>query len=155
MLTACSGGEADYGKTITDHLMSKAMTGKGYAVEILDLEELAPVTVADSIAILRSGFEDDRNGKVEHSRGVLALARMLPEGSDRRNREAALQRTIDSLEAVPIPAFYGDAPPERLLAIPVRCRYTVSIPGAPSVTETFDFWLSPDGNTVLCREKTR
>jgi hypothetical protein len=154
MLTACLSGGTDYGKTITDHLMSKVPTG--YKVEILRLEKLAPVTVADSITILRSEFENDRNGKVEHTRGVMALARMLPESPNRQNREKALYHTIDSLESLLVPRFYENVSTNKVLAVPVRCRYSVFVPGAPSaVTETFDFWLTPDGRRVIYQRKSK
>ncbi len=156
LLAACSGGKADYGKTITDHLMSKVPTNGGYSVEILDIEELPPVTVADSITILRNAFEEERKGRVEHTQGVMALARMLPEGAERQKREAALQHTIDSLVSVPVPVFYGDAPPDSVLAVSVRCRYSVSIPGTPAaLTETFDFGLTPGGDAVLYQRKSK
>jgi hypothetical protein len=152
ILTTCLGSKADYGNTINDHLMSKAPAG--YFVEILDLEELSPVTVANSIALRQTEFEDDRDGKIKHFQGVMSLAGMLPEGADRQRREEALQHKIDSLENAPVPAFYDGAPADKVLAIPVRCRYSVSIPGAPMpVIETFDFWLSPDEKTVLHQKK--
>ena len=153
---SCSGGRAGYDKTITDYLMSKAPADKGYAVEILDLEELAPVTVADSIAILQAEFEKDRKGKVEHTQGVIALARMLPEGAERQKREQALQHTIDSLENLPVPVMYENVPADKVLALPVRCRYTVSAPGtATPVTETFDFWLTPDAGSVVYQRRAK
>ena len=157
IVTACSGGKADYGKTITEHLMSKVPAGRGYAVEILDIERLPPITVADSIAILRTAFEEERKGDIEHTEGVLSLARMLPEGTPGRlTREEALQRTIDSLKNLPVPVFYGDAPPDKVLALAVRCRYAATVPLVPApVTETFDFWLTPDGDEVLYQRKAK
>jgi hypothetical protein len=155
-LAACTGGGADYGKTITDHLMSKVPEGKGYKVEIHDLEKLSPVTVADSVAILQTGFEEDRKGQIEHIRGVLSLAEMLPSGPERKNRETTLRHRIDSLESLAVPDYYGNTPPGKVLAVVVRCRYSATAPGAPTaVTETFDFWLSPDGSSVMYQRRAR
>ena len=150
MLAACSGGTADYGKTITGHLLSKAPSEKGYKVEILELEKLSPVTAADSIAILRAEFEKDREAKIKHAHGVIDIAALLPDGNEVRHSRIALQQhTIDSLTNLPVPVFYEDTPPGKVLAVVIRCRYSVSADNAPSlVTETFDFWLSPDGSHV-------
>jgi len=154
VLTACSGGGADYGRTITEHLMAKAPAG--YNVEIESVEELAPVTVADSIAIRQAGFENDRRGDIEHFQGVMELARMLPEGADRQRREAQIQRRIDSLENLAVPVFYDDVPADKVLAVPVRCRYVISAVGtSETITETFDFWLTPDGGKVLHQRKAK
>ncbi len=157
LLAACSGGKADYGKTITRHLLSKVPAGRGYAVEILDIERLPPLTVADSIAILQAAFEKDRNDKLNHFSGLMGLVEMLPNGDPfRQNRERAVQNSIDSLEWLSVPKFYNDVPSDRVLALVVRCRYSATIPGAPApVTETFDFWLTPDGDAVLYQRKAK
>jgi hypothetical protein len=155
-LDACTGGGTDYGKTITDHLMAKVPEGRGYEVEIVDLEKLPPVTVADSVAILQTDFEEDRKGRIEHIRGVLSLAEMLPLGPERESREATLRHRIDSLERLAVPDYYGSTPPGKVLAVVVRCSYSATLPGVPAaVTETFDFWLSPDGGSVMYQKRAR
>lgn len=154
VLAACSGGGADYGKTITAHLMAKAPPG--YKVEILSVEELPPVTAADSIVVLQAQFENDRKGDIEHFRGVMTLARMLPEGADRQQREAQLQRKIDSLENLAVPAFYGNVPADKVLTVSIRCQYEISAIGvSETIIETFDFGLTPDGGTVLYQRKAK
>ena len=157
LLAACSGGKADYGKTITEHLLSKVPAGRGYDVEILDIERLPPVTVADSIAVLQAAFEKDRNDKLNHFSGLMGLVEMLPNGDPfRQNREKAVQNSIDSLERLSVPVFYGDVPPDRVLALAVRCWYAATVPLAPRpMTETFDFWLTPDGDEVLYQRKAK
>lgn len=157
LLTACSGGKADYGKTITGHLLSKAPSGKGYEVEILELEKLSAVTVADSVAILRAEFEKDRDAKIEHARGVIDIAAMLPDGNEvKQSRIALQQHAIDSLTNLPVPVYYDDFPPDKVLAVIVRCRYSVSAENSNSpVTETFDFWLSPDGSRVEHQKRAK
>jgi hypothetical protein len=154
MLVACAGGRSHYGRTITDHLMAKAPAG--YSVEIADIEELALLTVADSITIRQAEFEKDREGDIEHYRGVMRLSAMLPDGPDRQRREKALMRSIDSLENLSVPAFYEGVPTGRVLAVPVRCRYVISAVGtSETITETFDFWLTPDGNKVMYQRRSK
>ena len=80
-LAGCAGGKADYSKTISGYLMSKAPAGKGYTIEILSLERLTPITVADSIEILRGQFEDDRMSKIDHANRVQKMINLLPDDS--------------------------------------------------------------------------
>lgn len=156
-LAACTSGKEDYAKTISEYLMSKAPAGKGYTIEILSLEKLTPVTVADSIEILRSQFEDDRMDKIDHARKVQEMINLLPDGSVERQKLTDDQnRTIDSLTNLSAPVFYKDVAAGNVLARPVRCEYSVSADKAiKPITETFDFWLSPDGSVVLYQKRAR
>jgi hypothetical protein len=154
MLVACAGGRSHYGKTITDHLMAKAPAG--YSVEIADIEELVPLTVADSIVILQDEFENNRKEYIERLHGVRSLSAMSPDNAWRIKQEKVLSHSIDSLENVPVPAFYEGVPTGKVLAVPVRCRYVISAVGtSETITETFDFWLTPDGNKVLYQRRSK
>jgi len=66
-----------------------------------------------------------------------------------------MDNRIDSLRNLPPDNLngYDSKNPNDVLALIIRCKYSVVPPGGTTVEETFDFYLSPDGSK--CYGKTR
>lgn len=75
---------------------------------------------------------------------------------DKYNADIArMVARIDSLRNLPPDNLngYDSKNPNDVLALIIRCKYSIVPPGGTTVEETFDFYLSPDGS--YCYGKTR
>ncbi len=152
----------NYEKTITDNLIKGSDTKENLNFKILELNEQGTVTVADSIAYLTEEYKKDN--QLIMSR--IELARKMSEdllSKTKKNSEidkykadiATMNNRIDSLKNLTPDNLqgYDKRKADDVLAVIVRCKYSIQLPGSKAVEETFDFYLSPDGNNFY--RKTR
>lgn len=118
------------------------------------MNEHGTVTVADSIAYLTDEFRKGKQPVISRielakkmSEDLLAQTKKQSD-IDKYNADITVMNTrIDSLKNL-VPdnlQGYDKRNTNDVLAIIVRCKYSVQLSGTPK-EETFDFYLSPDGS---------
>ncbi|NDV84377.1 hypothetical protein [Bacteroides sp. 51] len=154
-----NSSKSNYEKTITGYLLKGSDTKENLNFKIVELNEQGNVTVADSIAYLTDEFRKDKQPVISRielakkmSEDLLAQTKKQSD-IDKYNADIAVMNTrIDSLKNL-VPdnlQGYDKRNTSDVLAIIVRCKYSVQLSGTPK-EETFDFYLSPDGSK--CYEK--
>ena len=157
IIVSCGSNTSDkaYETTITDYLLKDSYTKDNLNFKIIEIEEVGQITIADSIDYLTDEFRKDKQFTID--RVTLAKGtteKLLSKTVTTHNHEkyiadiAIMNRRIDSLQNLKPDNLqdYESRNAGDVLAKIVRCKYTITIPGAASVEETFDFFLSPDGN---------
>ena len=152
-----------YEKTITNYLLKGSDTKENLNFKILELNEQGTVTVADSISYLTDEFRKDKQLIISRIELALKMTKDLQaKETTKHNHEkyisdiAGMNKNIDSLKNLTPDNLrgYDNMNKEEVLAVIVRCHYSLQLPGTTSpVEETFDFYMSPDG--TKCYGKTR
>jgi hypothetical protein len=165
---ACSGGSR-YEKTIAGYLETDR-NGSRFDLKFkaLEMHEIARYTVADSIRFISDAFEKDR------AKRLAALEESIKSDQESMEKEKSghfvsktmldfyegnitkCRKAVDSLKTLNPSDIqkYENRKPDEVLAIVVRCKYSVVPPVINTrVEETFDFILSPDG--LKCYGKRR
>ncbi len=157
LMVSCGGSNSsknNYEKTITDYLLKGSDTKESLNFKIIEMNEHGTVTVADSIAYLTDEFKKDKQliiNRIELARKMseTLLAKTKKQSDiDKYNADIAVMNArIDSLKNLAPDNLrgYDGRNAGDVLAKTVRCRYSIQIAGSP-IEETFDFYLSPDGN---------
>lgn len=164
LMLACGSGSPNktYENTITGHLLKGGDTKENLNFKVLELSEVGKVTVSDSIAYLTDEFRKDKQLIINR----VELARKTTEElkSKARNQQdqarystdiATYDTRIDSLKNLMPDNLngYDSRNADDVLAIIVRCKYSLVPPGSTVVEETFDFYLSPDGTKYYGKQK--
>lgn len=158
-----NGKQSKYGQTIGTYLQTDKRGSKyDLKFKVIELNEQGTITVADSIAYLTDEFRKDKELIVKR----VELAKDMTEtllAKEKKQREidkynadiARMVARIDSLRNLPPDNLngYDSKNPNDVLALIIRCKYSIVPPGGTTVEETFDFYLSPDGS--YCYGKTR
>jgi len=169
-LTACSSNNT-YEQTIADHVQTdKKGTKYDMKFKALEIGEIARYTVADSIAIIKEAFEEDhakRIAKLEES--IENTNESIEKETNKRYPSGTLlnfyknsivksQDMINALKAETSAELqkYENRKSDELLAIIVRCKYSIVPPIVnTTVEETFDFALSPDGTKCYGQKRVK
>ena len=145
LFVACSGSNMNrkYEKTIRDYVLKDQ---SGIDFKVLEMSEQGTVTVTDSIAYLTNDFRKDKEVVIKR----IELAKKLTEDLQTDKYAEDIERMnarIDSLRTLPPDNLqgYGSRNTNDVLAVIIRCKYLLNISGT-TVEETFDFYLSPNGN---------
>lgn len=161
-LAACggSGTNSTYEKTISESLL-KGSPASELNFKVVELNEQGKVTVADSIAYLTEEFRKDKQLIISR----IELAKKMTEdlqtkATTKHNHEkyitdiAKMSSNIDSLKSLAPDNLqaYADRNANDVLAVIVRCKYSLTI-GGQTVAETFDFYLSPDGTKYYGKKR--
>ena len=158
-----NGKQSKYGQTIGNYLQTDKRGSKyDLKFKVIELKEQGTITVADSIAYLTDEFRKDKELFVKR----IELAKKMTEtllAKEKKQSEidkynadiAGMVARIDSLRNLPPDNLngYDSKKPNDVLALIIRCKYSIVPPGGTTVEETFDFYLSPDGS--YCYGKTR
>lgn len=153
LFVACSGSNMNrkYEKTIRDYVLKDQ---SGIDFKILEMSEQGTVTVTDSIAYLTNDFRKDKEvviKRIELAKKLtedLQTATKLKSEYDKYAEDIErMNARIDSLRTLPPDNLqgYGSRNTNDVLAVIIRCKYLLNISGT-TVEETFDFYLSPNGN---------
>ncbi len=158
-----NGKQSKYGQTIGDYLQTDKRGGKyDLKFKVIELNEHGTITVSDSIAYLTDEFRKDKElivKRVELAKRMtetLLVNEKKQSEIDKYNADITVMDVrIDSLRNLPPDNLngYDSKKPNDVLALIIRCKYSVVPPGGTTVEETFDFHLSPDGSK--CYGKTR
>lgn len=153
LFVACSGSNMNrkYEKTIRDYVLKDQ---SGIDFKVLEMSEQGTVTVTDSIAYLTNDFRKDKEvviKRIELAKKLtedLQTATKLKSEYDKYAEDIErMNARIDSLRTLPPDNLqgYGSRNTNDVLAVIIRCKYLLNISGT-TVEETFDFYLSPNGN---------
>lgn len=165
LIISCGSGSSikTYEKTITDHLLRGSDTKDNLNFKILEISEIGKITVADSIAYLTEEFRKDKQliiNRVELAKKTTeelkAKARNQQDQERYSSDIATYDARIDSLKNL-IPdnlKGYDSRNANDVLAIIVRCKYSLVPSGGKEVNEMFDFYLSPDGTECYGKIRT-
>lgn len=165
-LVSCgsNSSKSNYEKTITDYLLKGCDTKESLNFKIIEMNEQGNVTVADSIAYLTEEFKKDKQPVISRielakkmSEDLLAKTKKQSD-IDKYNADIAVMNIrIDSLKNL-VPdnlQGYDSQNANDVLAVIVRCKYSLVPPGRTAVEETFDFYLSPDGSKCYGKKKAK
>ena len=157
------GTKSKIEKTIGDYLQTDKNGSKyDFKFKVIELNEHGTISVADSIDYLSEEFMKDKQliiNRIELAKKISEdlLAKTKRQSDiDKYNSDiATMNFRIDSLKNLTPNNLngYDNKNPEDILALIIRCKYSVVPSGGTTVEETFDFYLSPDGS--ICYGKTR
>jgi len=171
LLFSCGGATGKYEKGIADFVQTDSKGTKldmNFKVE--KLEEISHVTVADSIKIITDYFNAERDKQMASLEKTLSIFTENIEKAKAAHRPSqtminsylfSIEKTneqINSLrESIPEElAKYEDRETSDILAIIVRCTYSVNEPITNMrITETFDFFISPDGTKCYLQKRVK
>ncbi|WP_291583881.1 hypothetical protein [Bacteroides sp.] len=171
LLFSCGGTTGKYEKVIADFVQTDSRGTKLDAnFKAEKLEEVRRVTIADSIKIITDNFDTERNKQITSLKKTLSIFTENIEKAKSASRPS--QTMIDSYQSSidktneRIDVLRGSAPKELtkyknrdasdILTIVVRCTYSVDEPITNKrVTETFDFFLSPDGTKCYSKKRVK
>lgn len=169
-MVSCGSGSSNskYEQTIGDYLQTDKRGSKyDLKFKVVELTEHGKVTVADSITYLTDEFRKDKQLIIDKVTLAKEMSEdLLKNESGKRNPKQSeidkynnnitrISNQIDSLKNLPPDNLngYDSRNADDVLALIIRCKYSVVPPGRTTVEETFDFYLSPDG--TKCYGKTR
>lgn len=149
MVSCGSDSNSVYEKTITEYLLKGGDTKDNLNFKIVELTTQGTITVADSIAYLTDEFRKDKELIIKRIELAMQAKVMT------KHTIAVMSNRIDSLKNLTPDNLkeYGSKNPTDILALTMRCKYSLTPPNGKSVEETFDFYLSPDG--LKCLGKAR
>lgn len=171
LLFSCGGTTGKYEKLIADIVQTDSR-GTKYDLDFKaeKLEEIQRISVADSIKILTDVFNADRDKKLSQfeqslTRNAEGLAKEKNSRYPGKTMMAFYQSNIDRYTGLidsvkmTVPtetARYENRSGEEVLAVVVRCTYSIDEPMTKiRATETFDFYLSPDGTKYYSKKRVR
>lgn len=158
LFVACSPSSR-YETVISAYLQKE---GKGSPEElklkILHIEELPPVTVKDSMEILKEKFEKEKTGLLERQSTVLKMAESGLENARRLKMNVSIENynqtirkiqfSIDSILSCQWINVYSGSSPDEVLAKVIAVTYSCFVPALNrEVEETRLFYLTPDGKS--------
>jgi len=165
LMVSCgsNGTQSKYEQTIGDYLQTDKRGSKhDLKFKVIELNEQGTITVADSIAYLTDEFRKDKELIVKR----VELAKKMTEELRSKTKKQTeidqynadiivMDNRVDSLRNLPPDNLngYDNRNANDVLALIIRCKYSIVPPRGTTVEETFDFYLSPDGGK--CFGKTR
>lgn len=162
MVSCGSDSNSVYEKTITEYLLKGGDTKENLNFKVVELTKHGAITVADSIAYLTDEFRKDKELIIKRIELAKATTKDLQaKATTKHNHEkyisdiATMSDRIDSLKNLTPDNLkgYDSRNLTDILALTMRCKYSLTPPKGKSVEETFDFYLSPDG--LKCFGKAR
>jgi len=170
LLLSCGGTTSKYEKLIADIVQ----TDRGVKIDLNfkadKLEEIRQVSVADSIKIITDAFIAERDKQLASLEKTLSVFTKSIEKAKAASRpsqvmigsyQSSIDKTNEQIDALKktFPkelTKYENRDANEILAIVVRCTYTIDEPlGNNRATETFDFYLSPDGTKFYSKERVK
>lgn len=168
VISSCSNSNP-YEKLISDYVQTDQYgTWTDVQFESLEIEEQAPVKVSDSIAVLRNEFEKNKADYLNRLDGSLKSSEKgLKQEENTRIRSRAViemygrhirnaRHRIDSLNHLQFTSVYDRVSPDKILLIPVRCKYSyVFPPGNPKQERTDIFYFTPGKDKITGQKQIR
>jgi len=170
LLLSCGDTTSKYEKLIADVVQ----TDRGVKIDLNfkadKLEEIRRVSVADSIKIIADNFNAEKDKQLASLEKTISVFNANLEKAKAASRpsqmmidsyQSSIDKTnkqIDALrESVPEGlAKYENRDAGEILAVVVRCTYLINEPLTKKrATETFDFFLSPDGTRFYSKERVK
>lgn len=171
LLFSCGGTTGKYERVIADFVQTDSRGTKLNAnFKAEKLEEVRRVTVADSIRIITNDFNADRDKQLASLEKTLSIFTENIEEAKAASRpsqvmidsyQSNIDKTNERIDALraSIPeelAKYRNRDVNDILTIVVRCTYSIDEPITNKrATETFDFFLSPDGTKCYSQKRVK
>lgn len=156
--------KSQYEKTITGSLLKGSDTKENLNFKIVELKEIGQVTAADSIDYLTDEFKKDKQLIVKRielakkmTQELLSKTKKQTDTDKYKVDIVSMDNTIDSLKNLKPDNLngYDKRNADDVLAVIIRCKYSIQPPGSSVVEETFDFYLSPDGTTFYGKKRAK
>lgn len=161
-LYSCSK-QNPYEKIISDFAQTdKYGTKTDIQFKAIEIEEMSPIKVSDSINILKNKFEEDKKVSLNRQNEILDLYKgtLSKEEKSRIKSRTVIDRTkinignaenrIDSINKLQFKSIYDTQDNGKVLLIPVRCKYTYVFPkGDSERTRNEIFYFTPDKNKIV------
>ncbi|BDF53512.1 hypothetical protein CE91St24_32230 [Odoribacteraceae bacterium] len=170
-LFSCEGTTSKYEKAIADFVQTDSRGTKlDMKFKAEELEELHSVTVADSVKIITDNFNTERDKQMASLEKTLsafteniekAKAARRPSQTMISSYQSSIDKTNERInalkESVPEELVkYENRDASDILKIVIRCTYSVDEPITNKrATETFDFFLSPDGTKCYSQKRVK
>lgn len=170
LLFSCGSTTSKYEKVISDIVQ----TDEGVKIDLNfkadKLEEIRQISVADSIKIITDSYNAEKDKQIASLKKSLSVFTESIEKAKAASRPSQVmigsyQTSIDKtkeqidalIESVPDELTkYENRDASEILAVVVRCTYTIDEPLTKKrATETFDFYLSPDGTTFYSKKRLK
>lgn len=169
LLFSCGGITSKYENVIADFVQTDSRGTKldmNFNAE--KLEEIRRINVADSIKIITDSFNAERDkqmASLEKSISIFTESIEKAKASHRPSQvmidsyQSSIDKTYERINALKasVPkelTKYEDRDANDILAIVVRCTYSIDEPITNKrATETFDFFLSPDGTKCYSQKR--
>lgn len=171
LLFSCGGTTSKYENVIADFVQTNSRGTKldmNFNAE--KLEEIRRITVADSIKIITDCFNAERDKlmtSLEKSISIFTESIEKAKASHRPSQlmidsyQSSIDKTLERIDALRASSpeeltKYESRDRNEILAIVVRCTYSIDEPITNKrVTETFDFFLSPDGTKRYSQKRVK
>ncbi|MDR3141432.1 MAG: hypothetical protein LBU37_06880 [Tannerellaceae bacterium] len=170
LLFSCGGTPSKYEKLIADVVQ----TDRGVKIDLNfkadKLKEIRQISVADSIKIITDSFNAERNKQMASLEKTLSVftesiekakAASRPSQTMINSYQSSIDKTREQIDALrkSVPGEltkYESRDTNEILAVVVRCTYTIDEPLTKKrVTETFDFFLSPDATIFYSKKRVK
>jgi len=169
-MISCSSPAGKYEKAIAGYVQTDRGVKTDANFKAVEIEEVGRVSVVDSVKILTDAFNAERDKTLAGLQQTVDrnAANIEKEKNSRVPSQATIkfyqehldvaQGRIDALRAAVPPGIdkYEGMNDADILAVIVRCTYTVDEPfTGERATETFDFYLSPDGTKCYTQKSVK
>jgi hypothetical protein len=170
LLLSCGGTTSKYERLIADAVQTDRGVKINLNFKADKLEEIRQISVADSIKIITDSFNAERDKQLVSLEKTLSVFTESIEKAKAANRpsqvmigsyQSSIDKTNEQIDALKktVPkelAKYENRGANEILAIVVRCTYTIDEPlGNKRATETFDFFLSPDATKCYFKKRLK
>lgn len=170
LLFSCGGTTNKYEKLIADVVQTDDGVKIDLNFKVDKLEEIRQICVADSIKIITDDFNTERDKQMASLEKTLSVFTGNIEKAKAANRpsqvmidsyQSSIDKTNERIDALrkSVPrelAKYENRDANEILAIVVRCTYTINEPLTKKrATETFDFSLSPDATKFYSKKRVK
>ena len=171
LLLSCGGTTSKYEKIIADFVQTDSRGTKldmNFKTE--KLEEVRRITVADSIKIITDDFNFEKDRQMASLEKTISLFTENIEKAKAASRpsqvmidsyQSSIDKTNEQIDVLRkrVPeglVKYENQDVSDILTIVVRCTYSVDEPITNKrATETFDFFLSPDGTKCYSQKRVK
>lgn len=161
-LVSCTS-ESKYEKLISQHVQTdKHGTWTDVQFKVVNIEELSPIKVSDSIQILKQEYESNKADLLKKTESYLNQWRdnLQREQSARFKLPSIIatytryveeaERRLDSLKHTEFTDTYKGISSEKVLLLPVKCRYSYVFPAGNSRQERTDvFYFISDKSKII------
>jgi septal ring factor EnvC (AmiA/AmiB activator) len=170
LLFSCGGTTSKYEKLIADVVQTDGGVKIDLNFKADKLEEIKQISVADSIKIITDSFNAEKDKQMASLQKTLSVftesiekvkATSRPSQTMINSYQSNIYKTREQIDALgkSVPGEltkYENRDTSEILAIVVRCTYTIDEPLTKKrATETFDFYLSPDGTKFYSKERVK
>ncbi len=170
LLLSCGGTTSKYEMLIADVVQTDGGVKIDLNFKVEELQEIRQVSVADSIKIITDDFNAERDKQVASLEKTLNLFNANIEKAKTTSRpsqvmidsyQSSINKTNEQINALKnrLPegiTKYENREASDILTIVVRCTYSIDEPITNKrATETFDFFLSPDGTKCYSKKRVK